>query len=311
MILTNRLSFKVRIALFKVCLAGLSSISGQSQTTNQFVYHNSDTAALPGNLSSTPNLLFSSPNALFDFENLLAPTVPTVYVQKGAGQDGIHILDNNPNDSTALHHSLNIELYNITTLPANAFRAGIQVHVDATNTVLPPLPTPPPNFANLNGIEIGNHGAYTTGLYVETQGAATSSDTYATKGVGIISTSWGLGNFLLAEGDPNHNTLSTEGVHFNHYTQGNILSLNQASSTMSGDFIYANAQYDGSGSLTGNFLNFQVTGAPKFTVDSSGNVTTNSGKVTIPAIKANTGTRFVCVDTSGTLISQTTPCSGT
>ena len=33
--------------------------------------------------------------------------------------------------------------------------------------------------------------------------------------------------------------------------------------------------------------------------------------IQLPAIKAKTGTRFVCVDTSGNLISQTTACSGT
>jgi hypothetical protein len=35
------------------------------------------------------------------------------------------------------------------------------------------------------------------------------------------------------------------------------------------------------------------------------------GNVSIPSIKAATGTRYVCVDTSGKLISQATACSGT
>ena len=35
------------------------------------------------------------------------------------------------------------------------------------------------------------------------------------------------------------------------------------------------------------------------------------GSLTITGIKANSGTRFVCVDTTGKLVSQTTPCSGT
>jgi hypothetical protein len=43
----------------------------------------------------------------------------------------------------------------------------------------------------------------------------------------------------------------------------------------------------------------------------SGNVAVDAGTVIIPAIKANSGSRFVCVDTSGILFSQTTPCSGT
>jgi len=62
----------------------------------------------------------------------------------------------------------------------------------------------------------------------------------------------------------------------------------------------------------------------------SGNVTVQSGGLTVqngglsitggatitgtiqnPTIKANSGTRYVCVDTSGNLVSQTTACSGT
>jgi hypothetical protein len=46
-------------------------------------------------------------------------------------------------------------------------------------------------------------------------------------------------------------------------------------------------------------------------ISGSGNVAVGAGTVIIPAIKANSGSRFVCVDTNGVLFSQTTPCSGT
>lgn len=35
------------------------------------------------------------------------------------------------------------------------------------------------------------------------------------------------------------------------------------------------------------------------------------GTLTIPSLKSNSGTRFLCVNTSGTIVSQTTACSGT
>jgi hypothetical protein len=34
-------------------------------------------------------------------------------------------------------------------------------------------------------------------------------------------------------------------------------------------------------------------------------------QVVIPALHSNSGTRYVCVDTNGKLVSQTTACSGT
>jgi len=47
-------------------------------------------------------------------------------------------------------------------------------------------------------------------------------------------------------------------------------------------------------------------GAPlnSFTLDTSGNVT-------VPALKSTTLTRYVCVDTTGKLVSSATACSGT
>jgi hypothetical protein len=289
-------------------------------------------------LTSGPNLLFNTSSALFEFDNVATPAKPNVYLKKGAGQHGLFIFDNNPGDNAVLQHALNIELYNITNLLGSASRAGIRVHVDPSNTVP----------ANLNGIEIGNHGPSTTGLVVSTKGTGDAP----TAGVGVESLSSGSASFLATEGDVAHTTISTVGAQFNHYTTGNILSMHQMNSTMTGDFIFGNAGEGGVGSLAGNFINFEINWVPKFRVDASGNALTTgtfwsfqgmymgpkqnsavyydgqnlvlqprifgsgsvvvgSGTLTIPAIKANSGSRFVCVDTNGILFSQTTPCSGT
>jgi hypothetical protein len=142
------------------------------------------------------------------------------------------------------------------------------------------------------------------------------------------------------------------GLQFNHYSTGNIMTLYQMKSAMTGDFLLGNANNGGTGTLLGNFINFNVNWVPKFRVDAGGNVysagsvwsqngsyygsnqnasifydgtnlnlqprlagagqvVVTAGSVVIPEIKANSGTRFVCVDTPGKIISQTTPCSGT
>jgi hypothetical protein len=275
---------------------------------------------------------------VFEFNNLGIPTVPNVYIKKGPGQHGLFIFDNNPGDNAVLQHALNIELYNITNLVGNGTRAGIRVHVDPSNTAP----------ANLNGIEVGNHGPSTTGLVVSTSTLAGGP----TSGVGIESLSSGLASILTTEGAVNQTTIPTIGAQFNHYTTGAILAMHQMNSTMTGDFIFGNAGEGGVGSLTGNFINFETNWVPMFRVDASGNTSTQgkfwtfqgmsigpeqnsavyydgqnlnlqprvsgtgnvlvgAGTVVIPAIKANSGSRFVCVDTNGTLFSQTTPCSGT
>lgn len=47
-------------------------------------------------------------------------------------------------------------------------------------------------------------------------------------------------------------------------------------------------------------------------LDSGGGFTIpTAGNLTVPKIKATTGTRYVCVDTTGKLVSQSTACSGT
>jgi hypothetical protein len=130
------------------------------------------------------------------------------------------------------------------------------------------------------------------------------------------------------------------------------MTLYQMNNQMTGDFLFGNASNGGTGTLQGNFINFNVNWVPKFLVDSGGNVysagslwsqngsyygpyrnaavfydgtnlnlqpqlvgagqvVVTAGSVVIPEIKANSGTRFVCVDTTGKIISQTTPCSGT
>jgi hypothetical protein len=74
-------------------------------------------------------------------------------------------------------------------------------------------------------------------------------------------------------------------------------------------------------SQIGGAINFRVH--PKAAIDTrlsvkGGNIlelnngTSSSGAwLTIPQIKSLTGTRYVCVDTTGKLVSQTTACSGT
>jgi hypothetical protein len=282
--------------------------------------------------------MFNTSNALFQFDNIGTPTKPNVFLKKGAGQHGLFIYDNNPGDNAVLEHGLNLEMYNITGLQSGGTRAGVRVHIDSSNTAP----------ANLYGIEIGNHGPTTTGLVVSTA----APDASPTSGLGIASLSSGVASFLGTEGDVNHTTIPTIGAQFNHYTTGNILSMHQMNSTMTGDFIFGNAGEGGIGSLTGNFINFQTNWVPMFRVDASGNTSTQgsfwtfrglfmgpsqnsaifydgtnlvlqprisgsgnvavaSGTLIIPAIKAKSGTRFVCVDTNGVIFSQTEPCSGT
>lgn len=320
-----------------VFLALVASTGARAQVDhndNQFVYTNVVTHTLPSYLTASPNLIFNSNSGLFDFENVSAPTKPTVYVRKAPAQHGLFIFDNNAGDSVA-QHALNIELYNITNLTDS--RAGIRVHVDPTNTAP----------ANLYGIEIGNHGPATTGLIVGTFGA----NAQQTLGIGIQSLAKGFASILSTEGDATTSPVPTVGLQFNHYSTGNIMTLYQMNAQMTGDFLFGNASNGGTGALLGNFINFNVNWLPKFRVDAGGNVfsagtlwsqgsfyganqnaavfydgtnlnlqprlagagqvVVTAGSIVIPEIKANSGTRFVCVDTTGKIISQTTPCSGT
>jgi hypothetical protein len=331
-------SGRKRLCFVSACVLLAAGRTAYSQTSANQVPYTTGTAPLPPSLTSGPYLMFDTANGLFEFDNTVTPTEPNVFIRKGAGQHGLYIYDNNTGDNSVLHHALDIELYNITNLQSNGTRAGIRVHVDPSNTVP----------ANLYGMEIGNHGPSTTGLIIATAGANNSP----TSGVGIESLSWGLASLLSTEGDINNTGLPTIGAQFNHYTTGNILSLRQMNSTMTGDFIFGNAGEGGTGSLTGNFINFQTNWVPTFRVDASGNTSTQgtfwsykgmylgpaqnsavyydgqnlnlqprisgsgnvvvgAGTVIIPAIRANSGSRFVCVDTNGILFSQTTPCSGT
>jgi hypothetical protein len=147
------------------------------------------------------------------------------------------------------------------------------------------------------------------GLEILTQGATGSGPSVEnTQGTSILSQSWGYTGYYATEGDPTDVT-STIGAFFNHYSTGDIIQMQQSTSTMTGDFINANAQA-GSGKLTGNFLNFLVDYSPVFQVNAQGNLGT-LGTITLPNLKANSGTRFVCINTQGVLISQTKPCEGT
>jgi hypothetical protein len=53
-----------------------------------------------------------------------------------------------------------------------------------------------------------------------------------------------------------------------------------------------------------------LVGTTALTFDNLGGVTFGAG-ATIPSIHAITGTRYVCVDTNGNLVSSATACSGT
>jgi hypothetical protein len=337
----TRIGLGGRRSLLMVFLAFMASTGAQAQVDhndNQFVYTNVVTNTLPSYLTASPNLIFNSNSGLFDFENVSAPTKPTMFVRKAPAQHGMSIFDNNPADNAVLAHGLNLEMYNITNLLGGGTRAGIRVHVDPSNTAP----------ANLYGVEIGNHGPATTGLIVATYGANAAQ----TSGVGIQSLAKGFASILSTEGDPVSSPVPTVGLQFNHYSTGNIMTLYQMNSQMTGDFLFGNASNGGTGALLGNFLNFNVNWVSKFRVDAGGNlfsvgsvwsqkgsyygsnqnaavfydgtnlnlqprlvgagqVVVTAGSVVIPEIRANSGTRFVCVDTTGKIISQTTPCSGT
>jgi hypothetical protein len=282
------------------CLVG-QAVGASAQTTppDQIVYTTGNSSEP---LSSTSHLLFNSVNASL-LPSGEGTDTPSFFVQKLAGEHGIFIVDNNPSD-TSYTYPFNIETYNVTSI-VGGIAAGIRVHVDPSNTIPPTTSV----FANLAGIGIGNHGAYTAGLEILTQGATGSGPGVEnTQGTSILSQSWGQSGLYSTEGDPTDIT-GTIGAFFNHYSTGHVIQMQQSSSAMTGDFINANAQA-GSGTFTGNFLNFLINSAPVFQVNNQGDVAT-LGTVVLPNLKANSGTRFVCINTSGQLISQVKPCSGT
>ncbi len=326
--------FRWALAAALIAAPSISSIAkAQVAVPKPFIYA-TGTSSLGSAVATTDNFLFGSPNAIFDFENVQTPTEPTIYVKKGAGYHGIFAMDNNPGDSSTLNHVLNIELYNITELRDGGSRSGIRVHLDPTNTAT----------GSLNGIEIGNHGPTTTGLVVATAGANGAP----TAGIGIESLCSGVASILTTEGDATHTSLPTVGVQLNHFTAGSMLKLYQLGPAMTGDFIFGNTSGALSGNFvnfnvnnlpkfrvdaTGNallagylwssaglYLGSEQNAAIFYDgsnlnlsprVTGSGSVVVAAGTIVIPAIKAKTGTRFVCVDAAGNIISQVTPCSGT
>jgi hypothetical protein len=328
-----------RLYFVGACVLLMAGRTAYSQTppANQVTY-TTGTAPLPSSLTSGPYLMFSTPNGLFEFDNIANPTEPNVYLRKGAGQHGLFIYDNNPGDNAVLKHALNLEMYNITNLPGVGTRAGIRIHVDPSNTVP----------ANLYGIEIGNHGPNTTGLVVSTAGtggAPTSgvgieslssglASFLATEGdvnhtgiptIGAQFNHYTTGNILAMH---QANSAMTGDFIFGNAGEGGVGSL-------TGNFINFQTNWiptfrvDASGntSTQGTFWSFKgLYLGPKQSsavyydghnlvlqpgISGSGNVVVGAGTVIIPAIKANSGSRFVCVDTNGILFSQTTPCSGT
>jgi hypothetical protein len=80
----------------------------------------------------------------------------------------------------------------------------------------------------------------------------------------------------------------------------------------------AGTEIDSEGTAAVTINNTSTSGTGGFTVYQGGanyNVQAfrvgSDGSTYVPKIKSTTGTRYVCVDTSGMLVSQTTACSGT
>lgn len=227
-----------------------------------------------------PNGLFSFTNVYANIESYTGAPAATVWVQKGYQQDGVFIIDDNSKDhdppSGEPFSSLDVRIYNVPPTIKNRF--GIHVHVDPSSAQSQP--------GSLYGLAVGAH--------------ATNSI-----GAGILATGAGAIGLQSIEGDSagHEQNLTVISHQINHFTDGDIFNVIQQLSSMRGDVLQANMA-NGSGDFSGNFLNFLKHGVQEFKVDAEGNVY-------VPSIKANTGTRFVCVDTTGKLISQETPCSGT
>lgn len=328
-----------RLYLVSACvllIAGRTA-HGQPPPANQVTY-TTGTAPLPSSLTSGPNLLFDSSNALFEFDNIATPVKPNVYLRKGAGQHGLYIFDDNPGDNVAGQYALNIELYNITNLVGVPTRAGIRVHVDPSNTV----PT------DLYGIVIGNHGPTTTGLAVSTGTTANTptsgvgiaslswgrASILTTEGdptqttiptIGAQFNHYTTGDILAMH---QMNSTMTGDFIFGNAGEGGVGSLTGnfinfetnwvptfrvdagGNTETQGTFWSFRGMYMGSNHNSAIYYDGQNLALhPRLA--GSGNVVVDAGTVVIPAIKANSGSRFVCVDTNGVLFSQTTPCSGT
>ena len=54
-----------------------------------------------------------------------------------------------------------------------------------------------------------------------------------------------------------------------------------------------------------------ASGVELWYLTSAGDATLTTGSLTVPSIKSTTGTRYVCVDTTGKVVSQASACSGT
>ncbi len=330
-------SGRKRLYLVSACVLLIAGRTAHGQTPSPYQFTvTTGTAALPSSLTYVPWFTLNTPNGLFEFDNLATPAKPNMYIKKGAGQHGVYIIDDN-GDNAVFAHALNIELYNITNL-LSGNRAGIRVHLDPSNTV----PT------DLYGIEIGNHGPTTTGLIVTTvalnnaptsgvgivslsSGAAsffgTEGDTDHTTipTIGAQFNHYTTGNILAMH---QMNSTMTGDFIFGNAGEGGVGSL-------TGNFINFETNWaptfrvDASGNtstvgtfwtLQGMYMGSQQNSAIYYDghnmvlqprLAGSGSVEIGAGTVVIPAIKANSGSRFVCVDTNGVLFSQTTPCSGT
>ncbi len=249
----------------------------KSSPPANFTVLNSTQLPPPGSAEQLPNGLFSFLNVYANADSFSDVPPSTVWVQKGFAQDGIAIVDDNANDSSqGDNSSLDIRVLNVPK--TNPGRSGIHLTLDPTSGQN--------QQGSLYGIALGAHAVNSIGMGVLTDGGG---------GIGIQS--------IEGDAQGEKEELFIVGHQFNHFTNGHIFLVDHQVSTMTGDVLQADMA-NGSGKFKGNFLNFLNAGVQEFKVDSKGDVY-------VPSIKANSGTRFVCVDTIGKLISQTTPCSGT
>ena len=97
--------------------------------------------------------------------------------------------------------------------------------------------------------------------------------------------------------------LESNAGNFKRHLTGTAAAIQMAS----GDIFFRTFATGSAGSTAAPLTAFQIkNGAP-----STSMLLDATGNLTMPALKSTTGTRYVCVDTAGKLISSTTACSGT
>jgi len=147
-------------------------------------------------------------------------------------------------------------------------------------------------------------GTYTGGVRLAYNNGGGSGQSYSVYGSGSDSGNVNYGVYGDTGSNP-HATSYALGAGLNNYngtaiysnsssvTTGKFINLYHSSSAFTGDMIFANMA-DGSGSFTGNFLNFQKNGVTQFIVKNDGSVgvgtTTTASKLQVAGtITSNNG----------------------